>query len=182
MKTKLLALSSIFLLSSLTAAGCTATPEAYHKASTRVGCRALKKCEEDLWKEAGYDNVSDCVDESLKVVSESDFADLCADYDKKEARKCLRSGRKYKRSCDDGDIDEDACAKVCGTPTLPGTGELTPEERGRAAAEAQFAAGEITEQELDEELSDIEFEAELASDEDEALLQAEIDAVFAEED
>ncbi len=176
MKAKLLALSSALVLSSLTAAGCTATPEAYYKASTRVGCRALKKCDEAAWNEAGFDNVGDCVDKTLKEFSESDFADICEDYDKSAARKCLRAGRKYRRSCEDSDLEESACGEVCGTPSLPG--ELTPEERGRAAAEAAFAAGEITEEELDQEYDD-DFE----SDEDiDALLQAEIDAVYDEED
>lgn len=180
LKSKLLLLSSAFLLSTL-GAGCSATPKSYYKASTRVGCRTLKKCEEDLWNEAGYDNVSDCVDETLKVTSEDDFADLCDDYDRGEARKCLRSARKAKRSCDTDDIDADACAKVCGTIEFPGTGELTPEEKGRVVAEAKFAAGEITEQELEDELAEAEFASEIEAEE-EALLQEEIDAVFAEED
>lgn len=180
LKAKLLALSSAVLLSSLAASGCTATPEAYYKASTRVGCRAQKKCDEDAWNEAGFDNVRDCVDKTLDTLSPEDFADLCQDYDKKQARKCLRSGRKYKRSCDDSDIDADACSKVCGTPSLPG--ELNPEDHGRAVAEAKFAAGEITEAELEEELEDARIEAELEDEEDEALLQAEIDAVFDDED
>lgn len=176
MKAKRLAFSSALILSSLMAAGCTATPEAYYKASTRVGCRALKKCEEDAWKLAGFDNVGDCVDKSLEDLSASDFADICDDYDKKAARKCLRAKRKYKRSCDEGDLEESACLEVCGTPALPG--ELTPEERGLAAAEAAFAAGEITEEELEQE-----YEDDLESDEEiDALLQAEIDAVYDEED
>jgi hypothetical protein len=180
LKTKLLALSSIFLLSSL-GAGCTATPEGYYKASTRVGCRALKKCDEAAWDLAGFDNVGDCVDKSLEATSEDDFAEFCEDYDSKEARKCLRSGRKYKRSCDDGDIDDDACGKVCGSIDIPGTGELTPEEKGRVVAEAKFAAGEITEEQLADDLADAEFASEIQAEED-ALLQDEIDAVFAEED
>lgn len=177
MKTKLLALSSIFLLSSL-GAGCSATPESYFKASARVGCKTLKKCEDELWDLAGYDKVSDCVDESLKDGAEKDFADACDDYDRGAARKCLRSGRKAKRSCETDDIDTDACSKVCGTP---GAGELTPEEKGRVVAEAKFAAGEITEQELEDDLADAEFASEIEAEE-EALLQEEIDAVFASED
>ena len=88
------------------------------------------------------------------MVSEDEFADACQGYDKKQARKCLASGRKYRRTCDDGDIDDDACAKVCGSIDFPGTGELTPEEKGRVIAEAKFAAGEITEEELEEELAE----------------------------
>lgn len=180
LKTKLLALSSIFLFSSL-AVGCTTTAEGYYKASTRVGCRTLKKCEEDLWEEAGYDNVGDCVDETLDAVSEDDFAEFCDDYDRKEARKCLRSARKAKRSCDEDDIDTDACSKVCGTIDIPGIEELSPEEKGRVIAEAKFAAGEISEEELQDQLADAEFASEIEAEE-EALLQEEIDKVLAEED
>ena len=185
MKAQGLLLSTIFLLSSFAASGCTATPEGFHRASTRLGCRTLKKCDEDAWKDADFDNIGDCVDESLKVVSESDFADLCENYDKKEARKCLRSGRKYRRSCDESDVDEDACGKVCGSISFPT--ELNPADEGRAVAEAKFAAGEITEEDLEDEIEDeiegddLDPDLEVEEDED-ALLQAEIDAILADED
>lgn len=177
LKTKLFALSSLFLLSSLGAAGCTITPNSYSKAAARVTCRTIKKCEEEAWDLAGYDKVSDCADDLV----DDDFADNCDDYDRGEARKCLRSARKAKRSCETDDLDLEACAKVCGTIEVPGMGELTPEETGRFIAEAKFAAGEITEQDLEDELAEAEFASEIEAEE-EALLQEEIDAVFAEED
>ncbi len=178
-KTQRIAISALFFLSTLGSA-CTATPESFWKAVARVDCRTAKKCEEALWVELGYDSVQDCVDEYLDEASEDDFADFCDDYDRKEARKCLRSARKTKRSCDYDDTDEDACASVCSNAGRSGEG-LTPEEKGRAVAEAKFASGEITEAELQHDLADAEFATEIQAEE-EALLQQEIDEVLAEED
>lgn len=181
-KTRLLALSSLLLVSSL--GGCTATPESFWKAVARIDCKTAKKCQEAAWVESGYDSIRDCVDDTLDEASQDDFADLCDDYDRKEARKCLRSGRKAKRSCDIDDLDEDACANVCGNLGRNGSG-LTAEERGRAVAEAKFASGEITSEELEDELAEVTLAAELEDElqaEEEALLQEEIDAVFADED
>lgn len=59
------------------------------------------------------------MDRIEELVSEEEFVELCQDYDKKAARECLRSSRKYKRSCEVEDIDLDACGRVCGRETFP---------------------------------------------------------------
>ena len=115
-------------LMSMLAGGCGwSNIDNFIETSARVGCRKMKKCDEDEWKAAGFDSVKDCVDERLdtplqgpngEMVSMRDFwADNCPDFDKESARKCLQGMRKVKRTCDDeaaSSEQEEACRNVCG--------------------------------------------------------------------
>jgi hypothetical protein len=108
----------------LTACG-SSSPENFIEAQTREGCRKMKKCDESEWDAAGFDSVSDCVDETLDAqlpdgsTVRDAFVASCEDFDSGHARKCLAGARKVKRTCDDNAASseqEDACANVCGNP------------------------------------------------------------------
>jgi len=107
--------------------GCgSSSPKAFAKRSGKLSCQTLNKCDEAAFKAAGYDSVSDCVDETVDDEAVEAFVDACEDFDNAKARECLAAGRKYKRSCDEDDISEDsalACAEVCGSLNIP-TGEI----------------------------------------------------------
>lgn len=150
-----------------------ANPEAYQKASARISCKYTKKCDEDAWDEAGYDNVKDCMDKAFPEDQRKAAADACEDFDRKAARKCLAAGRKAKRKCEE-EIDEPECGKVCKI-SLPGELEdgRDSSEIGLQAALAAEEAGELDDFEDDYDDYD--------ADEDEALM-AEIDAIMSSED
>jgi hypothetical protein len=122
MRIKLLLLCATF-----TVVGCgSSSPENYVKTSTRIGCRYYKKCEKDLWDEAGFDNVRDCVNQTLDtevapgLTLEDAFVEGCEDFDSSAARKCLAGMRKVTRTCDEdaaSDDQEKACGEVCGRPS-----------------------------------------------------------------
>lgn len=171
---KLKALIALTPLLGLVACG-SSSPEAYQKATARLACKYIKKCDESVWDEAGYDNVKDCMDKAFPEDQRKAAADACDNFDKKAARKCLAAGRKAKRKCDD-DIDEPECGKVC---EISLEGELndgrTPDEIGLAAAEAAEQAGELDE-DLDADYDDYD-----DAEEDEALM-AEIDAILSSDE
>ncbi len=123
---KLKSLSWIFCSSFLLAACGSSSPDNYIEKTTKLSCKYLKKCEESMWNEAGYDNVGDCVDQTLDAeipvvggTVRDAFVDSCSDFDSSAARKCLAGLRKAKRKCDldaASSEQETACAEVCGTP------------------------------------------------------------------
>lgn len=138
--------------------GCgSSSPKAFAKKSGKLNCQTLKKCDEALFNEAGYDSVADCVDDTVKDEDVEAFVDACEDFDSGKARQCLAAGRKYKRSCDDDDISEEdarTCAEVCGSINIP-TGELildpgNPEVTVRILERAV----EIMEEEYEDEPAD----------------------------
>ncbi len=96
--------------------------------------------------------------------------DLCEDFDRSAARKCLRAARKAERQCSDK-VEKPACGEVCGTPSLPGELEvdLDPTERGLKAAEAAAAGGIVDDGEPVDAAED-------------AALMTEIEAVLSSED
>ncbi len=103
---------------SFVAVGCgSSSPKAFAKRSGKLACQTIEKCEEEIWKAAGYDSVSECVDDTTKEDDVEAFVDACDDFDRGAARKCLAAARKYKRSCDEADRTEEAmkdCGEVCG--------------------------------------------------------------------
>ncbi len=129
MKIKALFLSSSFLFGAavvLPACG-SSSPDNYIEKTTQLGCKYLKKCEESMWDEAGFDSVNDCRDESLDLelvpgtgTVRDLFVEACSDFDKSAARKCLAASRKAVRSCDQELEMEDqtTCAEVCGDPAM----------------------------------------------------------------
>lgn len=127
MKARIMLLGVSLAVSSL-AIGCGArSPKSFIKRQAKIGCRALKKCDDDAWKAADFDNVRECIDETTKEDQVEAFADACEDFDRKAARKCLAAARKYKRTCDDDDHQLEDCAKVCGSLNVEGL-QLDPSD------------------------------------------------------
>ena len=125
MKARIMLLGVSLAVSSF-AIGCGASsPKSFIKRQAKIGCRALKKCDDDAWKATDYDNVRECIDDTTKEDQVEAFVDLCDDFDRKAARKCLAAARKYKRTCDDDDLEFEDCAKVCGAINVEGL-ELDP--------------------------------------------------------
>ncbi|MEM6992344.1 MAG: hypothetical protein AAF721_17665 [Myxococcota bacterium] len=156
MKIKIVLMGLSLAVSAL-AVGCgSSSPKAFSKRSGKIGCRSMKKCDEEAWKASGYDTVSECIDEVNKEDAIEAFVDACKDFDNGKARECLAAGRKYKRTCDDSDLDEDAlkaCAGVCGD-LLPSQGlQLDPTDP-ESMHDVLARALEIAEEEYEDEDED----------------------------
>jgi hypothetical protein len=118
MRTKILLLCLTF-----TAVACgTSSPEGFITTSTRIDCRFVRKCLRAVWNELDYDNLRDCVDDSLEVevlpgtTAKDAFVNGCDDFDSSAARDCLAGKRKAVRQCDadaPSRSQERACANVC---------------------------------------------------------------------
>jgi hypothetical protein len=94
---------------------CSWTAKAFWNEAIRLGCRGLKKCEEDYFDEH-YDNIKDCKDEAKDSCDAKEFADACPDYDRSKGADCLKELREEKRECPDEPSGSSACDifEICG--------------------------------------------------------------------
>lgn len=146
--------------------GCGASsPKSFTKRAARIGCKASKKCEADAWDAAGHDSVAECVDKATPEDQVEAFVDMCEDFDRGEARKCLAGMRAYRRTCDEDKPTKEqteACFKVCGDQLqLPGPMGLDPADP-ESVMRMLEAAGQWADDEYDDD--DVEPSPALSTD------------------
>jgi len=107
--------------------GCVGTPDRLAKKVAKLDCQWLEKCEGTLFEEAYRSDMERCRND-LESSNQDAFdllVDAGCDYDKQEARKCIRAGRKEKSNCslDSFDVLVDACEDVFDCPAGLGLDE-----------------------------------------------------------
>jgi hypothetical protein len=76
---------------------------------TRALCDYEEHCNKSSFVE-DFDDVQECVDETLELYEDVDF-DGC-DFDKDKARSCLDKARDARRDCDPEDVVDDDCSEA----------------------------------------------------------------------
>ena len=112
----LLSLAAIVLTT-----GCTGTPEQFAKTAARLECKRSKECDKSFFDEEYGGDLGRCKGdrEDFWLDLNDELDDIGCDYDKDEAKKCVKAVRSNKNDCSD-DADEDIadeCAEVWDCPS-----------------------------------------------------------------